>query len=360
MNAKILVVDDNPENIQVVSTCLSKSGYNVEFTLNGIDAIKWIEDTAFDLILLDVMMPEMNGFEVCKKVKKIPGKCEIPIIFLTAKTDLESISKGFDSGGVDYIVKPFFEKELLARVATHLKIQSQNRELIYQNSFKNILMSVIAHDLRTPLSLISNMISVLKIKKNQQKTKELGDAIDIIETSIKESFNIVNDLLVWGKVQFGKMKINTSSFNLFVLVNEIAIVFSSVSDEKNIKILNNVHPDIFIKSDRNLLKIVLKNLLYNAIKFTPVNGEILVFYEIFENDSCLINVKDSGVGINKMKLQELFTSYQKHIPVNTFTESNMGLGLFLCKDITEFLNGSISVESEEGKGSTFKINLPLK
>ena len=170
MNAKILVVDDNPENIQVVSTCLSKSGYNVEFTLNGIDAIKWIEDTAFDLILLDVMMPEMNGFEVCKKVKKIPGKSEIPIIFLTAKTDLESISKGFDSGGVDYIVKPFFEKELLARVATHLKIQSQNRELIYQNSFKNILMSVIAHDLRTPLSLISNMISVLKIKKNQQKT----------------------------------------------------------------------------------------------------------------------------------------------------------------------------------------------
>lgn len=360
MNVKILVVDDNPENIQVVSTCLSKSGYNVEFTLNGMDAIKWIEEADFDLILLDVMMPEVDGFEVCKKIKKIPGKSDIPVIFLTAKTDLESISNGFDAGGVDYIEKPFFEKELLARVATHLKIQSQSRELIYQNSFKSILMSVIAHDLRTPLSIISNMISVLKIKKNQQKIEEYGDAMDIIETSIKESFNIVNDLLVWGKVQFGKIKINPSSFNLFVLINEITALFSSVLVEKNIKIFNNVQTDLLIKSDRSLLKIVLKNLLYNAIKFTNINGEIQVFYEIFKNDSYLINVKDSGIGINKMKLQELFTSYQKHIPVNTYAESDMGLGLFLCKDITEFLNGSVSVESEEGKGSTFKINFPLK
>ncbi len=358
--ASILIVDDMPKNIQILGNLLRQSNYNVEFAMNGPDALDWIRTHKFDLVLLDIMMPGMDGIEVCKIIKGNHATQDIPVIFITAKNDTKDITQGFEAGAIDYITKPFNTVELLARVSTHLKIQSQNKELIYQNSFKNILMSVIAHDLRTPLSIISNMIGVAKIKKDQQKTEELGETLDIIDLSIKESFHIVNDLLVWGKIQFEKVKMVSASFNLFALVNEIVFVFSVVSDEKNIKILNNVRTDVFIKTDRDMLKIILRNLLFNAIKFTPEKGEIQISYEIIENDSYSINVKDSGVGINKKKLQQLFSSEQKYLPVNTFSESGMGLGLFLCKDIVEFMSGNISIESEEGKGSTFQINLPLK
>ena len=360
MKARILIVDDNPDNIQVISTVLANDGYDIEFSLNGVDAIEWVSQSHFDLILLDVSMPEMDGFEVCQKIISLPNKNSIPIIFLTAKTDLESISTGFDSGGVDYITKPFFEKELLARVATHLKIQSQNKELQLQNSFKNILMSVIAHDIRTPLSIISNMVNVVKrkIEKENKEKDEFGESLAIIDTSINESFNIVNDLLVWGKVQFGKININFTEFNLAELIDEITEVMSSFSDEKKISILNNVQKELLIFSDRELIKVVLRNLLINSLKFTPAMGEISVSYTLLENNLFSICVSDSGIGLNKNKLQGIFSSNIKTPSTDSFRENGMGLGLFLCKGIVEFLNGKISVESIEGKGSSFRIELP--
>ncbi|OFX38624.1 MAG: hypothetical protein A2X08_17980 [Bacteroidetes bacterium GWA2_32_17] len=129
MKAKVLVVDDNPENIQVISTCLSNEGYEVEFTLNGTDAINWVSQTNFDLVLLDVMMPEIDGFEVCRKIKQLPRTVDLPIIFLTAKTDIESITTGFNEGGVDYISKPFNSLELLSRVKTHVEIRKNKLKL---------------------------------------------------------------------------------------------------------------------------------------------------------------------------------------------------------------------------------------
>lgn len=355
--ASILIVDDMPKNIQFLGSLLRQSNYNVEFATNGTEALDWVKVSKFDLILLDIMMPGMNGIEVCKILKANPDTQDIPIIFLTAKSDSSDITLGFKSGAIDYITKPFNSDELLARVSTHLKIQSQNKELLYQNSFKNVLMSVIAHDLRTPLSIISNMINVATLKKEQQKYYELGEVIEIIDISIKESFLIVNDLLAWGKVQLGKIKINKTSFNLFDLINDITNAFASVAEKKNLTINTQVSPELIINTDKELLKIVIRNIFNNAIKFTPKNGKITIYYN--QSNSHIIHIKDTGSGINKNKLQNLFSVDPNNFQKNTFTESGMGLGLFLIKDILEFLNGNISVDSEEGKGSTFSVILPF-
>lgn len=354
--ASILIVDDMPKNIQVLGNLLRQSNYNVEFATNGPEALEWVKVSKFDLILLDIMMPGMNGIEVCKILKENPETKDIPIIFITAKSDSKDITLGFKTGAIDYITKPFNIDELLARVSTHLLIQSQNKELLYQNSFKNVLMSVIAHDLRTPLSIISNMINVATLKKEQQKFNELGEILEILDISIKESFLIVNDLLAWGKVQLGKIKINRTSFNLFDLIKEIIYAFSSVTDKNNIKVNCNINSDIIIETDKELLKIVIRNIFNNAIKFTPINGEITINYNNI--DSHLISIKDTGSGINKDKLHKLFSVDPDNFQRNTFTESGMGLGLFLIKDILEFISGKIIVESEEGKGSTFSVSLP--
>lgn len=357
--ASILVVDDMPKNIQVLGNLLRQSHYNVEFATNGPEALEWVKAYKFDLILLDIMMPGMNGIEVCKILKSNQETKDIPVIFLTAKTDSKDITLGFKVGAIDYITKPFNIDELIARVTTHLKIQSQNKELLYQNSFKNVLMSVIAHDLRTPLSIISNMISVAKLKKEQQKINELGETLEIIDSSIKESFLIVNDLLAWGKVQFGKLKINNTSFNLFALVNEIIFAFATVAEEKSIIVNNQISAEIFIKTDKELLKIILRNLIINGIKFTPTKGNIKITYDNTDDNLHLITVIDSGIGIDKIKLEQLFSTDQENFKINTFTESGMGLGLFLIKDILRFLNGNIQVNSEVGKGSVFQIYLPV-
>ena len=357
--ASILVVDDMHKNIQILGNILREANYLIEFATNGYDALDWLKTRSFDLILLDVMMPGINGFDTCKKIKENPATKEIPIIFITAKNDSKDITHGFNIGAVDYITKPFNTEELLARVSTHLKIQSQKKELLYQNSFKSILMSVIAHDLRTPLSIISNMTNVAKTKKDQNKISELSEAIEIIDNSIKESFTIVNDLLVWGRVQFGKIKAKPVSLSLFVLVSELSQLFASNLTEKRLTIINEVSPEVSITTDKDLLKIVLRNLLTNAIKFSPFGGKIRVNYSLSDDGSFSVNVSDSGVGISKEKINQLFSVEKKIMTSNTFSEAGMGLGLFLCNDIIEFLEGGITIESEVKKGTTFHVKLPV-
>ena len=359
ISASILVVDDMPKNIQILGNILRECNYLVEFATNGQDALDWLKLRSFDLILLDVMMPGMDGFEACKRIKENPETQEIPIIFITAKNDSKDITHGFNIGAIDYITKPFNTEELLARVSTHLKIRSQKKELLYQNSFKSILMSVIAHDLRTPLSVISNMTNVAKMKKEKNALPELSSEIEIIDNSIKESFTIVNDLLAWGKVQFGKIIAKPVPINLKLLIIELTQLFENSLNEKKLVVINNIESEVSITADKDLLRIVLRNLFANAIKFSPFNGQIPVQFEALNDSSFSIIISDSGVGINKEKLKQLFSIEKKVMMSNTFSDTGMGLGLFLCNDIIDFMDGRISVESEGNKGSSFHVTLPI-
>ena len=174
MNTKqksILVVDDIVKNIQVIANVLYDQGFHVEFATNGEEALEWLKSQNFDLILLDVMMPGMDGFEVCEKIKEMPCCNETPIIFLTAKTDVDSIAKGFEAGAVDYITKPFNIKELLVRVNTHIKIQEQRKEMEELNHTKDKFFSIIAHDLKNPFNTILGFSQFLMQYDNVSQEK---------------------------------------------------------------------------------------------------------------------------------------------------------------------------------------------
>lgn len=354
--ASILVVDDVPRNIQVLGNILKTEGYDVEFSTSGKDALDWLKTKTFDLVLLDIMMPKMDGFEVCRKMKEDVLTKDIPIIFITAKSDIEDITRGFNMGVVDYITKPFNTAELLVRLTTHLKIQRQNRELIRMNALRVKLMSIIAHDLKIPMSIISNMVTIAIKKNNKQKTEEVEQILELIDCSIKESFDIVDDVIWWGRIQMTSVKPDLHNANLYEQVNEIINNLDFTAGDKGVKLINNIPVGLIIRTVPELVKVVVRNLIANSIKFTPSGGQVTIYSESSKQDnSTILIIKDSGIGISKSLLSQLFSNELMITSQGSLPVTGTGLGLFICKDIMEFLDGKIEVESKKGKGSTFRL-----
>ena len=203
---KVLIVDDVTKNIQLVANFLKQAGYDINFAISGKTAIKHIKKARFDLILLDIMMPEMDGFEVCKKLKSEDETKDIPVIFLTAKTDIDSITQAFKAGGVDYITKPFNKAELLARVKTHLELQHQKRNLKELNATKDKFFSIIAHDLKSPLNHLLGLSEILQKELESAGSDEIIKIANLINKSAKSGRLLLENLLEWSRSQ-GRMGI---------------------------------------------------------------------------------------------------------------------------------------------------------
>ena len=203
--SKILIVDDVPKNIQLAGSILQRQDYNIFFANNGETALNLAQTNAFDLILLDIMMPGMDGFEVCEQLKKDPNTREIPVIFLTAKTDTESTIKGFDIGAVDYVTKPFNEKELLARVRTHLELRAARESLREANVTKDKFFSIIAHDMKNPFNALLGLSKLLLNNFDVFDEDKKKYFIQNIYQSSDQGYKLLENLLDWSRMQTGKM-----------------------------------------------------------------------------------------------------------------------------------------------------------
>lgn len=317
-----------------------------------------------DLILLDVMMPGMDGFEACSIIKKKPENENIPIIFLTALSEKTNIVKGFGLGAVDYITKPFNKEELVSRIKTHLELkftrdqlQDTMTHLTDLNELKDKMFSVIGHDLRSPLGSIKMTLEFLTHVKDYEKI-DLVETIDLLSKTTDEVYNLLDNLLAWAKSQSGNISMAPESIDLEDLVNDNYLLQKGNLSIKNITFKKIVPENAQIFADLNMIKTVLRNLLSNAIKFTSDNGTITV--EAALNDkSCCISVLDSGVGIPPENLGKLFDDKQHLTTYGTNKEAGSGLGLILCKTFVDRNNGRIWVDSEQGKGSKFSFELPL-
>lgn len=362
---KVLVVDDSEFELQLVDFILQEKNYQTVLAGNGTDALIILETLTPDLILLDIMLPDFDGFEVCKKLKTIDKLKDIPVIFFTSLSNIDDIVKGFEAGGVDYVTKPFNTDELLVRIKTHLdlinskrKIELQARELSQANALKDKMFSVISHDLRSPVSSIKLALDFIS-KGLVKPTDELfNETIKGLVKTTDEAYILLENLLGWAKSQSNILTVYPESLDLKLLASSIAGLLKLTSENKKISIENNIPEGITVFADMQMIQSVLRNLLSNALKFTPENGSIEM-NALEMNTEVIISIKDSGVGISEPSLKRIFDQDQPVKTLGTNKESGSGLGLILCKDFVEKNGGRIWVESEKGKGSTFSFTVPV-
>jgi two-component system, sensor histidine kinase and response regulator len=366
-NPTVLVVDDNPKNVQIIALILRELKYKIIIAVNGSNAIDLVERARPDLILLDVMMPGMDGFEACKIIKSKPENKNIPVIFLTAMSEKVNIVKGFEVGGVDYITKPFNKEELISRIKTHLELkftrdelQKTTNHLIGLNSIKDKMFSVIGHDLRSPIGSIKMTLDFLKGDIGKQyKIEDFRATIDTLAQTTDEVFGLLENLLGWAKSQSGNLAVLPEDIKVNELVNSVYLLHKGSLHQKNVHFEQHVSEGTIVYADLNMLKTVLRNLVSNAIKFTPKGGTISLATNNTEEFTRII-VSDNGVGISAENMSKLFDDKQHLTTYGTNNEAGSGIGLILCNSFVKKNNGRLLVESEVGKGSSFTIELPLR
>jgi two-component system, sensor histidine kinase and response regulator len=360
----VLIVDDNSNNVKIIAITLRSLNYKLVIATSGKSAIEMVDKTRPDIVLLDVMMPGMDGYEACQIIKSKKENENLPIIFLTALNDKSNIIKGFDAGGVDYITKPFNKEELISRVKTHLELKFTQDELQKTsdylsdlNSLKDKMFSVIGHDLRSPLGSVKMTLEFLSETVSDTTGEELKSTVDLLLKTTDEVFSLLENLLGWARSQSGNLSVVKEPIDLYDLVNNIYLLNKGNINIKNIDFTIDIDPGTTIFADLNTITIVFRNLLSNAIKFTPNHGKITIASREM-NGNVQIEFRDSGVGIPESNISKLFDPTQHLTTYGTNRESGSGLGLNLCHDFTKRNDGEISVVSELGKGTSFFLLLP--
>ena len=364
----VLIVDDVPKNLQVVGNILKDQLIRSYAALSGEQALKVLNNTQIDLVLLDISMPEMDGYEVCRQIKQNPISAHIPIIFLTARSQTEDVVKGFEYGGVDFITKPFNSSELLQRVKTHLKLKhyedelaTKNDELQELNATKDKFFSIIAHDLRNPFNTLLSISELLldeQMNIDQQKQQEF---IQMLHDNAKCTYALIENLLLWSRSQRNKIEFQQEVIYVKELLKEcVMLVQHTAAKAKQINlILDEMDEGLQIIADYDMISTVVRNLLSNAVKFTHSQGVVHIGAKVSEQEKVLFYVKDTGIGMNPAQIDKLFKIENTYSRLGTQEEKGTGLGLILCKEFIEKNSGQIWVESIEQQGSTFYFNLEM-
>ncbi len=358
----ILMVDDHPRNLQVLGTILRKHDYTIAVAQNGTQALEYVSSIIPDLILLDVMMPQMDGFELCGLLKQQASTKDIPIIFVTALDTSQDKLRGFQEGGVDYITKPFHQDEVLARVKAHTTIRRQqieltrkNFELEEANQTKNRLFSIIAHDLLGPVSSVTEVLKLLV--QDICSPEEQKDFLQGALKSSQQTLLLLKNLLFWAKNQRHEIDFNPHLLNLQIIMTDNLLLLESLAKEKNIVLEMHCEPGLSCFADENMLTTVIRNLLSNAIKYTGEGG-IIKLSACHSDSSVIITIEDNGIGIEPENIPGILDPLTHYSTPGTNFEKGTGLGISLCIDFISRHNGNLNIESKPGKGSKFIVTLP--
>lgn len=363
----ILVVDDVISNVLLLKVLLAAQKFNVITASNGMEAIDITKKQQPDLILLDVMMPGMSGFEVAQKLKNDPEVQHIPIIFLTALNSTADIVTGFKVGANDFISKPFNKEELVIRVNHQISLIAAKRIILQKTEElkktiqgRDKMYSVIAHDLRSPLGSIKMVLNMFVMTMSPQMIgEEQYEMLDSANKSTEELFTLLDNLLKWTKTQTGRLTVVFQDFELVKSISGVFEIFSLVSSSKNIELIFDSNEEINVRGDIDMVKTITRNLLSNAIKFSFSGSKIIIEVKKIDN-MAVVSVKDFGKGMSQEEQQKLFNSETHFSKYGTNNEEGSGLGLLLCKDFATKNRGDLWLQSEEGKGSTFFFSVPLK
>ncbi|MEI7981016.1 MAG: hybrid sensor histidine kinase/response regulator [Bacteroidota bacterium] len=374
----ILIVDDVPKNIQVLGSILRPLGYQVEFATNGKQAIQWVKDHAFDLILLDIMMPEISGYEVCQEIRKIETYKDIPIIFLTAKTDNESIVKGFELGAQDYVTKPFEANELLSRVKTHLQLKhsksllgetnkwlekvvaertaelvAAKKELEELDQVKTEFLNLLNHELRTPLNGILGGLSLLQ---GYDLPGEMGQFLNMLDISAKRLEKFSYKALEISEIRTrGREALHLEEHNLVETLQEVVTDVTGLAKSKNILLNLACSREVMpILTDKKKIRNTITYIVENAVRYSDSGSFIHVVAKV-ENEQIVCLIKDQGTGFSDYALHQLFRPFSN---TRDHVDANAGLSLYYAKLVMDANEGTISVEKNIPKGTVVRLSLP--
>jgi two-component system sensor histidine kinase/response regulator len=362
---KILIVDDVVSNVLLLKILLTNEQFQVCTANNGTSCIEMAKTERPDLILLDVMMPDINGFDTAIVLKKDATTKDIPIIFLTALNTPQDLVRGFQVGANDFLTKPFNKEELVMRVMQQISlvaakriIEKQNAELRATLSNRDKMYSVIAHDLRSPMASIRMVLNLVVASASPETVgPELYTLLDQANRESEEVHDLLDNLLKWTKSQTGRLTVVKQELNLNDIIPGVVEIFDVIAQTKRIKLdYQPLSGDLKVVADNDMLKTIVRNFLSNAIKFSPEDSHIEIIMKE-EGDFAKVSVCDHGVGIAAERLENIF--HKGETTYGTGGEEGSGLGLQLCQDFARKNDGDCTVESVEGQGSTFSVLIPL-
>lgn len=399
----VLVVDDIDVNLKVVGNLLEKNNYEVIFSKSGKEALSILEANQPDVILLDIMMPEMDGYETCKRIKKNFKSKNIPVIFLTAKSDTVDIVEGFNIGGSDFISKPLKKEELLVRIRTQIELkksreffltyqlkledelQKRSADLIEANKsltkeienrkiyekelvvakeqaeiadrLKTEFLAQMSHEIRTPLNGILSFSSLLEDELKIHLTNEHTQFFSFIKQNGNRLLRTLSQIILYSQIQTGNCELDIKKLNLIEdILKNIIEEYKDKKINNNEIILNKKSKNGSVKSDEYLLEIILRNVLDNSVKFTE-NGKVTVNVENEDEEFLNIMFEDNGIGMTKDYLERIFDPFtQEDEGFDRAYEGN-GLGMAVVKKCCELLDIEILVDSIKNKGTKLELKI---
>ncbi len=366
----LLIVDDTPNNLRLLSSMLAQQGYEVRSAISGANALMTIAIAPPDLILLDINMPEMDGYEVCKRLKADPTTCEIPVIFLSALDDLSDKVMAFQVGGVDYVSKPFHLEEVVVRVESQLALRrmrlqlqqakaealsalQQEREL---NRLKSEFVSMVSHDFRTPLTSIQGFAELLRENLDSLTPEQRDRYFQKINAAVENLLDLLDEVLLLGGLDSGKMQCRPTPIALEGFCRDLVESVSLGTNYSHHIELNYSGNSNLVTLDATLLRQILTNLLTNAIKYSPDCHRVR-FDVHCETQQVTFRIQDAGIGIPADNQSRLFETFYRCSNVGKI--KGTGLGLAVTKRCIDAHQGTIAVESAVGIGTTMIVTLPL-
>lgn len=396
---KILAVDDKPENLYALEKLLSKLEIEFIKTTSGIEGLSLTLEQDFCLAIVDVQMPEMDGYEMVELLRGNPGTANLPVMFISAiYSDEYHHRKGYDAGAVDFLTKPFAPEILLSKVKVFLNLyeqrikleklvdqlnaknealeneirQRQQAETALQiaNSDKDKLFAIISHDLRTPFQpLLGNAQLILRHLEHFSKT-DIQAMTKTIYKSARSIYNLLENLLTWSQLQQGRINHNPGPIELHKLAEQTMALLEETALGKKIRLESTIEPGLFVYVDEYMAATIIRNLTTNALKFTPAGGQVTLSAQLngVSSDSApadqaepawvQVTVVDTGIGISQEDIDKLFRIESHHSTKGTARESGTGLGLILCYELINKIGGEIWIESEPNKGTAVNFTVP--
>lgn len=357
-SARILVVDDQESNVQVVGNILGELGFEIMAATTGEQALRRLAARPPDLVLLDLLMPGMDGLEVCRRIRELPGGGELPVIFLSADDDKNSVVRALQAGGVDYVTKPFNPSELTTRVRTHLALKAARDRLRQLAEDKDELLGILAHDLKNHLGGMQMSAQLLNDRATSLADQRLARMTANILDATTQMSAFVHEFLANSSADRG-LALKVEALCLSDIAKAAVEQYQEAARRKEITLLyQSEESPVIVGADRAALDQVLGNLLSNALKFSPPGKRVWVSVEPAAFGGGLCRIKDEGPGFTAEDRTMMFRRYRRLSARPTGGEPSTGLGLSIVKKLMEGMRGTLTCDSTPGAGAAFAITFP--